>query len=139
MIWMDIVSSWMRKVFTPYEVKITIKEAKSFLGQTATLCRRIIEPDVVTLAKDVDKTVYSIRVDRMKPDHLALLLITNVLGRHIGSGAYHTYRGVLNIVGQDMLEVWQAAQEAMQERGYATEREVAKDNRWIKKQIKNAG
>lgn len=136
---MSIVRSWMRKVFTPYEVKITIREARTFLGQTATLCHRIIEPDVVTLAKDVDKTVYSIRVDRMKPDHLALLLITNVLGRHIGSGAYHIYRGVLNRVGQDMLEVWRAAQEAMHERGYTTKKEVAKDSRWIKKQIKNAG
>ena len=136
---MSIVRSWMRKVFTPYEVKITIKEAKTFLSQTATLCHRIIEPDVVTLAKDVDKTVYSIRVDRMRPDHLSLLLVTNVLGRHIGSGAYHIYRVVLNMVGQDMLEVWYAAQETMQERGYATEREVAKDNRWIKKQIKKAG
>ena len=136
---MGLVRSWMREVFTPYEVKITVKEAKRFLSQTATLCRRTIEPDAVTLAKDVDKTVYSIRVDRMKPDHLALLLITNVLGRHIGSGAYHTYRGVLNMVGQDMLEVWHAAQNAMRERGYATEQEAAKDNRWMKKQIRKAG
>ncbi len=127
------------KIFPPYEVKLTVEEAKVFLGQTAEICRSIVEPEIVALAKDADKTVYSVRIDRMKPDHLALLLITNVVGRHIGSGAHHTYRGVLSMKGQDMLKVWHSAQKAMMERGYATEAEVAEDNQWIQEQIKGVG
>lgn len=127
------------KFFPPYEVKLTMEEAKAFLGQTADLCRSIIEQEVLVLARDADRTVYSIRIDRMKPDQLALLLITNVLGRHIGSGSYHTYRGVLSMVGQDMLKVWHSAQTTILDRGYASQQEVNEDNQWMQEQIKNAG
>lgn len=127
------------KFFPPYEVKLTMEEAKAFLGQTANLCRGIIEQEVITLVRDADRTVYSIRIDRMKPDQLALLLITNVIGKHLGSGVYHTYRGVLSMVGQDMLTVWHAAQKVIHDRGYASEQEVDEDNKRIQEQIKNAG
>jgi len=127
------------KIFPPYEVKITLEEARVFLGQNAELCRSIIEPEVTALVRDAEKTVYSLRIDRMKPDHLVLLLITNVLGRHIGSGCHHTYRGILSMVGRDMLKVWHAAQKTMLERGYASEHEVAEDNKWVQEQIKGVG
>jgi len=127
------------KFFPPYEVKTTLEETRAFLGQTAELCRSIIEPEVTALVRDAEKTMYSVRIDRIKPDHLALLLTTNVLGKQIGSGSHHTYRGVLGMEGKDMLKVWHAAQEAMLERGYASEQEVAEDNKWIQEQIKGAG
>ena len=127
------------KIFPPYEVKLTQQELKSFLEQAAGVCRSTIEPEIVSLIKDAEKTVYSIRIDNMKPEQLALLLVTNVLGKHIGSGRYHTYRGVLNIVGSDMHKLWHSTQQTMVERGYSTEAEVAEDNLWIQKQIKNAG
>lgn len=127
------------KLFPPYEVKLTIQEAESFIEQAADLSRNIIKQEVVTLARNADKTIYSIRIDRMKPDQLALLLITNVIGRHLGSGDHHTYRGVLNMVGQDMLKVWHSTQKAMLNKGYVSEQEVNEDNQWIREQIKNAG
>ncbi len=109
------------KLFPPYEVKLTVEEAKAFLGQTAELCRSIIEPKVIALARDAERTVCSVRIERMKPDQLALLLITNVLGRYIGSGSHHTYRGMLSMVGKDMLKLWHATQKARLERGYVSE------------------
>ncbi|MFI4920712.1 MAG: hypothetical protein ACHQAZ_03620 [Gammaproteobacteria bacterium] len=127
------------KLFPPYEVKLTIEAAKTFLSQTAKLPHDLILPEVIALARDAPKTVYSVRIDRMRPDHLALLLTTNVLGRYIGSGHYHTYRGVLNVTGQDMLKIWYEAQTAMLEGGYISEKEMAKDNQWIKQQINIAG
>ena len=120
-------------------MKLTQQELKSFLEQAAGVCRSTIEPEILSLIKDAEKTVYSIRIDNMKPEQLALLLVTNVLGKHIGSGRYHTYRGVLNIVGSDMHKLWHSAQHTMFERDYCTEAEVAEDNLWIQKQIKNAG
>lgn len=127
------------KVFPPYEVKLTQQALKSFLDQAAGISRSAIEPELAFLAKDAEKTVYSIRIDNMKPEQLALLLVTNVIGRHIGSGRYHTYRGVLNSVGSDMHKLWNSAQQIMVERGYSTEAEATEDNLWIQKQIKNAG
>jgi len=127
------------KFIPPYEVKLTVEEARAFLRQKAESCRSIVEPEVIALAKDAEKTVYSVRIDRMKPDHLALLLITNVLGKHIGSGSHHIYRGVLSMVGKDMLKVWHSAQNAMLERGYSSEQEVNEDNQWIQEQIEGVG
>ena len=124
---------------SPEEVKLTVEQARRFLADEAGPSRRIVEPQVVARARETEKTVYSVRVDGQKPDQLALLLITNVLGFELGSGSYHVYRGVLSMVGKDMLEVWHSAQKVMEERGYATAQEIAEDNRWIDRQIKNAG
>ncbi|HSP30441.1 MAG TPA: hypothetical protein VLO13_00245 [Halomonas sp.] len=127
------------KLFPPYEVKLTIEEVKAYLDQSAGPSKCILEPEVVSIAKDAEKTIYSVRCDRMKPDELALLLIINVIGRHLRSGQHHTYRGVLNLTGKDMLRVWHTAQKAMLERGFVTESEVVKDNHWVMEQVKSAG
>ncbi|HEU0046659.1 MAG TPA: hypothetical protein VFQ43_03510, partial [Nitrososphaera sp.] len=72
--------AWLWKVFPPFEVKLTIEEISSFLNEHASLCRDLILRDAVALARHAEKTVYSIRIEGMKPDRLALLVITNVLG-----------------------------------------------------------
>ena len=131
--------SLLWKVFTPYEVRLTVAEVKAFLAESAGASRALIEPTVVSLARDAEKTIYSVRIDHLKPDHLALLLIINVVGNRIGSGSHHTYRGVLSVLGTDMLAIWNAAQQAMLERGYTSEAEVAKDNQWIQQQVRDAG
>lgn len=126
------------KLFPPYEVRLTVDEAKAFLSGAA-MCRPIIEPKVIALAKDAEKTVYSIRIDRMKPDQLALLLVTNVVGSELASGQHHTYRGVLGMMGKDILVVWHFAQKAKLERGYCTEADVERDNQGIQRQVQEAG
>ena len=110
-----------------------------FILLNANVCGGIIEPKVIALAKDAGKTFYSVRIEKMKPEHLALLLVTNVLGAEIQSGNHHIYRGILGIIGQDMLSAWSSAQKVMLERGYVTDDGVAKDNQWIHEQIKGAG
>lgn len=129
------------KLFPPYEVKLTVEEVKAFFKQREGLglSNSIIEPQVLALAKDAGKVVYTIRIDRMKPDQLALILITNVLGQHLGSGQHHIYRGVLSMTGNDMLALWHQVQSELLKRGYCSEAEVEKDNRWVREQIKGAG
>ena len=127
------------KLFPPYEVKRTRVEARAFLSESAGSCRSMIEPAVLTLIEDAPKTVYSLRVDRMEPDQLALLLIANVVGAHLMSGKYHIDRGALGMVGSDMLAFWRSTQTTMLERGYATQIEVEEDNLWIRDQIKAVG
>lgn len=83
------------KIFPPYEVSLTQKELDSFLSKNAGNCLESIRSEIVSLIKDSEKTVYSIRIDNIKPEHLALLLTTNVIGNHISSGRYHVYRGLL--------------------------------------------
>jgi len=127
------------KLFPPLEVKVTVEEIRAFLGSDAWVSRSIIEQAAIELAKDAEKTVYSIRIDRMKPDHLALFLILNVLGVRLASGQYHIYRGVLGIIGKDMLSMWTAVVREMQERGYYDDQKAKEDMQWVQKQIKNGG
>jgi len=133
------MQKWLWRVFPPYEVRLTVEEVKAFLEGTAGPCRSVIEPAVLALAKNAEKTVYTIRIDGMKPERLALLLTTNVIGQHLGSGWHHTYRGVLGIVGRDMLSVWHSAQRRMLDRGYISDEEMTEDNQWVQEQIKAAG
>jgi hypothetical protein len=125
------------KLFPPFEVKVTVEEIRAFLGSDAWASRSIIEQAAIEYAKDAEKTVYFIRIDRMKPDHLALFLILNVLGIRLASGQYHIHRGVLGIIGKDMLSMWTAAVREMQERGYYDDQKAKEDMQWVQKQIKN--
>ena len=126
-------------LFKSAEVKSTTSEIDAFLNQHASLCRAIIRADATKLANIKEKTIQSIRSDGLKPDHLALILITNVLGRQLTSGQYHVRRGLLNAIGSDMLKLWSAAVSTMQQRGYYSSEEAQEDMRWIQSEINNVG
>lgn len=129
----------LSKFFQPVEVKRTIQEIDAFLSKNAALSAEIIRNDAFALAKIKDKTVASVREDGLKYDQLALILITNVIGRHLSSGRYHVYRGALSNIGNDLLHAWRAAVEALKERGYYTTEEALEDMRWMLKEIESAG
>jgi len=134
-----LLQRFLWKLVPPFEVMVTSKEINAFLEKHAFLSREIIARDTLALVKIAEKTVYSVRIDGLKPDRLALILITNVLGDHISSGRYHTYRGFLNMIGNDMLKVWHTAINTLREKGYYSESEAEDDRKWIREQIKNAG
>ena len=125
--------------FLPIEVKKTLKEFKAIMKQFDGLCSRIVEPEVIAEIKNVDKTVHSVRVEGKAPDFIALLVITNVVGRHLQCGQYHIYRGLLGMVGEDMVQLWNFTQRQMKVRGYRTEEEIAEDNKWLKDEISRVG
>lgn len=127
-----------QRIFVPYEVKILKSEIDVILKETS-LTKIILKKRLETLANDVDKVLYSVRIDGMKPDHLALLLLTNVLGEELSSGSHHTYRGVLSATGIEMRSLWHQAQTILLKKGYANQQEVDEDNEWLKKQIGSAG
>jgi hypothetical protein len=121
------------------EVERTLYEINVFLDANATECRGKALAGASELAKNKESTLYSIREEGMKTNHLALLLITNTLGEQISSGTHHVYRGVLGIIGRDMLKVFQIAVHTMKEKGYYTDQEAEKDMQWVNEQIKKAG
>lgn len=127
------------RFFPPSEVKEVCNEVTMFMQDNSSLSKDIIQKEVLLLAKDYNKTLYSICKDKLKPDQLALILITNVLGKHLGSGHYHIYRGVVNTSGQEMLESWHAAIQTLRDKGYYSDAEAEDDNKWIEEQIKKVG
>jgi len=127
------------KLFPPYEVKVTCQDIDVLLQVNDGLCNDLIRNEAIKLAKDADKTLYSIRIDHLKPDQLALILIFNVLTRNLESGWYHTYRGVLTTIGQDMLRLWHITEKEMINRGYSTPEAYAADVEGLMMSIRSVG
>lgn len=127
-------------LFPPYEVQITLRALEDFLSVTsAGISKALVRVAVVRLIKDAERTVYSIRIDGRKPDQLALMLITNVVGAELSSGSHHVYRGTLSMVGDDLVKIWHDAQRQLQSCGYASEAEIKEDDEWLRRQIRSVG
>ena len=100
---------------------------------------KLIKKDVSKLICDSEKTVISIKEEGFSPNTLVYLLMTNIISEHLVSGRYHTYRGVLSFVGQDLLKLWDYAVNGLHQLGYHDDIESDKDREWIREQIKNVG
>jgi hypothetical protein len=127
----------IRRLIPPYEVKVTCRDIDAFLQADDGLCIDQIRKEVLILAKDTDKVLYSIRIDGLKPDQLALILIFNVLTRDLESGWYHGYRGVLTGIGQDMLRLWHITEKEMIKRGYSTDDQYDIDTEGLMESIRS--
>ncbi len=127
------------KLFPPFEVRLTKEAVDAFLNTYPSTCTELIRAGVNNFLRDTERVVYPIRIDHMKPDQLALILITNVLAEHLQSGQFHVYRGILGMVGQDMLKLWDIAAKDIRKLGYHTEEEMQKELTWIREQIKQMG
>ena len=121
------------------EVEDTKNEVLNFLSCHSNLSSDLIKEQAIVLANMSDKTEYSIQVDKIKPDILALILITNVIGEYISSGSFHIYRGVLNMTGTDMKKIWNAAINELEIKGHYNKEQVDDDHRWLEEKIKIAG
>jgi hypothetical protein len=60
------------KLFPPYEVKVTCQDINTLLQADNGLCTDTVRREALMLAKDADKTMYSIRINHFKPDQLVL-------------------------------------------------------------------
>jgi len=134
------------KVFKPYEVKLTVAEVKGFFKAHEDMMKSAwagviteVEREAIAVAKEAKDIVYSVRIEQMKPEHVALIIIGNILDWKIGSGYYHRYRGVLNESGNQMLLTLNKVNSIMINRGYATPDEISKLSKEVSDRIKNAG
>ena len=130
---------FLSRFILPREVRITLGAAKAFSAQNPGLTNHLVLPRVLELIKDVRKTMHSITVDGVNPDHLMLMLTTNVIGRMIASGEFHSYRGVLDFQGQDLRRLWLKTNSVMVDLQFIDKASADKDNLWLFEQIRNAG
>lgn len=127
------------RLFPPFEVRVTCKNIATFLQADDGLCVDLVKREAFKLARDIDKTMYSIRINHFKPDQLALILIFNVLVRNLEGGSYHVYRGKLGTQGHDMRRLWYKTAIELINRGYCTEEEYAVDLQGLDKEILSMG
>lgn len=133
------VADLFQRLFPPFEVRVTCHDIKALLRADNGLCMDIVMAEALALAKNADRTVYSIRISQMKPDQLALTLIFNVLTRRLQSGSQHVYRGMLSIIGRDMLRLWHVTAKELITRGYSTQEEYEADVKGLTEEIRSVG
>ena len=125
------------KFFPPLEVKATVTEIENFYKDCGFFIGKgLCEARAKARVKgNVEIIIYAVRIEHKKPEYIALFTITNTLGELLSSGYYHFYRGHLDMVGKDMLKVWDRAIDLLHTRGYYTNEEAEEDRKWIREQI----
>lgn len=92
-----------------------------------------------TLVYLKDKTEAFVEREGGDPEHLALLLVSNIAGEMIRSGRYHIYRGILGMQGTQIKHLFLKTISTMNEKGYSTLDETEKDRKWIEDTTRDSG
>jgi hypothetical protein len=95
--------------------------------------------EALSIASQSDKTKYSFRVDGLKPQEIALIIIRNVAFHRLISGRYHSYRNTLSVSGQDYLKLFKDAISQSVIAGFTTENKAKKETEELLSFIKNLG
>ena len=98
-----------------------------------------LKEEVLALINDREKTAISIDEEKMDPKALVWLLISNVADRKLCSGKFHTYRGTLNMVGQQLVQVFTTASRQLVQHGLHTEAEHEADSQRLKRELASIG
>ena len=130
----------LKGLFRPKEVKAALLTLDIVQQRAPNSAFALIKNDIRHLLVDqADKTVHSIREDRLSCETLIHLLMTNVLARHLCSGAYHTYRCILSMQGEHLLKLWDYAVEQLLESGFYDQSKADDEERWVRAEMKKVG
>jgi hypothetical protein len=125
-----MLKALLHKILPPREVRETIYHIDDFLKANAVLSKTVLRRKAVKLAMETEKTVTFITRQYHQPEHLALLLITNVIGEII---AGKKFKKENKNMARDMLAMWDIATEQMREKRYYSTIEYQRDCDWINK------
>ncbi len=122
-------------------------EIKSCLNELAAIEREFGRNIAFPLVKkgvkynliDAEKAPHAIRIDRLAPRSIVLLLMLNMAGYYLGTGYYHLYRGVLTSYGLALLQIFNYAVDQLEKNGCRTSAEAAEDRNLINARIKELG
>lgn len=118
-------------------MRLTKQAAKAFFDEFDTPWP--VAQEVNRLLSNAASVLHAVRIDRAKPDAVALYVIAHVLLTHLRTGRFHVYRGQLSLIGNDMLASFNTVQMLRVERGYCSEIAASEDAQWLSDRIKEAG
>lgn len=126
-------------LFVCAEVRWVKEEIRSFFNHHNYFCSESAIKEALSVAGQADKTKYSISVDGLKPQEIALIIIRNVAFHKLISGRYHSYRNTLNTSGKDYLKLFNDAIAQSVVAGFTTEKEAEEETEELTAFIKNLG
>ncbi len=99
----------------------------------------VVEKECLRVASNADKAKYSIRVNRMTPEQMALLIIRNVAYENLIYGQNHIYRGVLSLNGKEYKKLFLAAAHIRVNCGFVTREDANLDISEMMSVVKEVG
>lgn len=128
------------KVFPPYESTVTKRVLRGFLEQHNGLANDEIERILFSyLKREPQVIVDAIRINHKPAEQVAMALVTGILRTRLTSGNYHTYHGMLNMIGEDMYRVWCKAVGIMSDKGYLDAEAANQLRSEVHSEIKSVG
>ncbi len=130
-----------RKIFhsATKEVKECIQKLDAYIDQANIFSSIELKRKVKELLKDEGKTLISLRDDNLSVEQLVWLLISNVVSEMLISGKFHTYRGVLNVEGDNLRSLWRKSVNELHSSGYYSDDEYQKDMDWMREELVKVG
>lgn len=126
-------------LFVSAEVRWVREEIRNFFNHHSYFCSDSAMKEALSTAGQADKTKYSIRVDGLKPQEIALIIIRNVAFHKLISGRFHTYRNTLSTSGKDYLKLFNDAIAQSVTTGFTTEKDAQEEREELLSFIKNLG
>jgi len=130
---------WIFQKNSSDEMQNCLQEVKNVQEELNNIAFDEIKDEIIKQIKEKDKIVYSIKKEDISPRTLVFLIITNVIQSILSTGQYHVYRGTLNIIGTELLKIWDYAVNQLEKSGFHSPQAAEEDRKWIREQIKNVG
>jgi len=129
----------IKRTLAPKEVKVALNVldelSLEFQTEAFETIRRQIEKGILGDYKNVITQVK----DEASARQLIYFSIANIAAEYVESGHYHIYRGVLNLLGNDLLSLFDMATDRLLEDGAISEKEAKEQKTGIRKNIKCVG
>jgi hypothetical protein len=121
------------------EAAITKQKVEEFFGTAISPGSSIIRDETLALTGDKERIREAIQNDQMKPEQLALVLIANVSAKHLASGKYHIYRGLLSGIGQEIAHVFDKAVGRLLKNKYYSQQDAENHRKMVADEVKGVG
>ena len=108
-----------KALFQPKEIKAALLAVDIVQQRASNSAFALIRNDLHNLLVDhADKVVSSIRENNVQCETFVHVLMTKILAKHLCSGSHHTYRGILSMQGEHLLNLWDYAVEQLRKSGF---------------------
>ena len=90
--------------------------------------------------RERDKTYYEFHeLHHTYRDVVMVIMVNNLAEPIIITGQFHVWRGMLNPIGSDALQLFHLLVDALEKSGYYMKEKAKEDRDWIRKMIQEAG
>lgn len=129
----------IKRILAPKEVKATLNVLDELSLELKSQAFKEISSQVKKgILNDYENVVSQVK-DEESARQLLYFSIANIAGEYVESGYYHIYRGILNPLGCEFLDLFDMAVNRLLYVGAISEKEAKKQKTGVRRSIKGLG